>query len=162
MHSVSSEEQIAEGIARVETGKHVFARLLAALYGFPRPGEQVPVRVCFHPRDGGEIWQRDFAGRKFSTFQSEGKGYADKLLVEKFGPVTFWMALVLKAGKLHLVTRRWSVFGIPLPLVWAPDSSVYEYADGDDFCFHVEVKHWLIGRIVRYEGRLALIQTSRG
>jgi hypothetical protein len=137
-------------------GKHVFARLIAALYGFPRTGENVPVRVSFRQQDGGEVWERDFAGRTFSTFQSEGQGHADKLLVEKFGPVTFWLALVLKRGELHLVTRRWSAFGIPLPLAFAPSASAYESADGDDFCFHVEVKHWLMGLIVRYDGRLNL------
>ncbi len=144
-------------MARVETGKHIFARLLAALYGFPRAGERVPIKVTFLRRDNGEVWQRDFAGRKFSTFQAEGQGSAEKLLVEKFGPVTFWMALVLKGEELHLVTRRWSVFGIPLPLAFAPNSSVYESADGDDFCFHVEIKHWLTGLIVRYEGKLQLV-----
>jgi hypothetical protein len=158
LHDVVSQDQKAEGIARVETGKHGFARLLAAWYGFPRPGEHVPVTVSFHRRDDGELWQRDFAGRKFSTFQSEGRGYADKLLVERFGPVTFWMALVLKQEELHLVTRHWSVFGVPLPLAWSPNASVYEYADGDDFCFHVEVKHWLMGLLVRYEGKLQVVK----
>jgi hypothetical protein len=157
MHNVLVEHK-AEGIARVETGRSVIARLLAALYGFPRAGEQVPLKVSFHQRDGGEIWERDFAGRKFSTFQSEGRGYADKLLLEKFGPVTFWMALVLKQGELHSVTRRWSIFGVPLPLIFAPNSSVYEYGDGEGFHFHVEVKHWLIGLIVRYEGKLASLK----
>jgi hypothetical protein len=157
LHNLTTKEQRAEGIARVETGEHVFARLLAALYGFPRAGAHVPVKVSFHRMEDGELWQRDFAGRKFSTFQSEGQGYADKLLVERFGPVTFWMALVLKQGELHYVTRRWSIFGIPLPLVFAPNSTVYESADGDDFCFHVEVKHWLIGLLVRYEGKLEVV-----
>jgi hypothetical protein len=158
LHDVRSREHRAEGMARVETGKHPFARLLAAFYGFPRPGEHVPVKVTFQRKDGGEIWQRDFAGRRFSTFQSEGQGHADKLIVESFGPVMFFMALVLKQGKLHSVTRRWSVFGIPLPLAFAPKATVYEYADGDDFCFHVEVKHWLMGLLVRYEGRLTLLK----
>ena len=154
LHNITSKELKAEGIARIETGKHPFARLLAALYGFPRAGEQVPVRVVFRRMDDGELWERDFAGRKFSTFQYEGRGYADKLVLEKFGPVTFWMALVLKEGRLHSVTRHWTIFGVNLPLFLAPKASVYEYADGDDFCFHVEVKHWLMGLIVRYEGRL--------
>src|SRR5688572_27115122 len=101
LHNVISKEHKAEGFARVETGKHPFARLLAALYGFPQAGKQVPVKVSFHRRDGGELWERDFAGRKFSTFRSEGKGSADKLVLEKFGPVTLWMALVLKRGELH-------------------------------------------------------------
>ena len=157
LHNLTKKEQKAEGIARVETGKHVFARLLAALYGFPRAGAHVPVRVSFQRRDDGELWQRDFAGRKFSTFQSAGRGHADKLLVERFGLVVFWMALVLKGRELHYVTRRWSIFGIPLPLAFAPDASVYEYANGDDFCFHVEVKHWLTGLLVRYEGKLQVV-----
>jgi hypothetical protein len=157
LHNVQSKELKAEGMARVVTGKHLFTRLLAALYGFPHTGEHVPVKVTFQRRDDGEVWQRDFAGRKFSTFQSEGRGYADKLLVEKFGPVTFSMALVLKQGELHSVTRRWSVLGIPLPLAFAPNAAVYEYADGDDFCFHIEVKHWFMGLLVRYEGKLQVI-----
>ncbi|HET6593996.1 MAG TPA: DUF4166 domain-containing protein [Anaerolineales bacterium] len=157
LHNVISKEHKAEGIARVETGKHLFARLLAAVYGFPHAGENVPVKVSFLRKGEGELWQRDFAGRKFSTFQSEGHGHADKLLVEKFGLVTFWMALVLKGEELHTVTRRWSIFGIPLPLTLAPNSTVYEYADGDDFCFHVEVKHWLMGLLVRYEGKLRVV-----
>jgi hypothetical protein len=102
------------------------------------------------------VWERDFGGRKFSSIQSEGKGYADKLLLERFGPVTFGMALVLKEGKLHSLARRWSLFGIPLPLILAPRTTVYEEADGNDFCFHVEVKHGLLGLIARYEGSLAL------
>ena len=157
LHNLVSKEQKAEGIARVETGRHVFARLLAALYGLPHTGEHVPVKVSFHRKDGGEVWKRDFAGRIFSTVQSEGHSYADKLLVERFGPVTFWMALVLKPGELHYVIRRWSVFGIPLPRAFAPNASAYEFADGDDFCFHVEVNHWLMGLIVRYEGKLQAV-----
>ena len=155
LHNLTSGELKVEGVARVETGKNLFARLIAALYSFPRAGEQVPIKVSFQRKDDGELWQRDFAGRGFSTFQSEGQGYTDKLLVERFGPVTFYMALVLKQGELHSVTRHWSIFGISLPLAFAPDACVYEYADGDDFCFHVEVKHWLIGLLVRYQGRLA-------
>jgi hypothetical protein len=157
MHTIGSGEQRAEGFARVETGKNVLTRMLAALYGFPRSEEHVPVKVSFHRKGNGEVWQRDFAGRKFSTFQVEGQGYADRLLGEKFGPVTFWMALVWKEGRLHSVTRRWSVFGVPLPLALAPSVSVYEDVDGEDFCFHVEVKHSLLGLIVKYDGKLQVV-----
>jgi hypothetical protein len=154
LHDVPSNGHKAQGTARVEAGRHIFARLLGTLYGFPHTGKHVPLRVSFHPGDNGELWQRDFDGMKFSTFQFEGRGQADKLLLERFGPVTFWMALVWKEGKLYSVTRRWSLFGVPLPLALAPNTSVYEYADGDDFCFHVEVKHPLMGLLVRYEGKL--------
>ena len=158
LHNTISGEMKAEGIARVETGKNLLARLIAAVYSFPRAGEKVPVKVTFQRKDDGELWQRDFAGRRFSTFQSEGQGYTDKLLVEKFGPVTFYMALVLKPGELHSVTLHWSIFGVSLPLAFAPNACVYEYADGNDFCFHVEVKHWLTGLLVKYDGRLVPVK----
>ena len=158
LHNVTSGELKAEGAARVETGKNLFARLIGMLYSFPRAGQQVPVKVSFHRTDHGEIWRRDFAGRKFSTFQSEGGGYADKLLVEKFGPVKFYMALVLKQGELHSVTRHWSIFGIPLPLALSPNACVYEYAEDDDFCFSIEVKHWLLGLLVKYHGKLSPVK----
>lgn len=164
LHNVTAQVQSAEGFARVERGKNLLGRLIAILWGFPKAGENVPVKVTFQPfaglragSDGGELWTRDFAGRKFSSFQTEGRGYADKLLIEKFGPATFWLALVLKEGQLHLVTRRWSVFGIPMPLALSPNASTYEYEENGKFCFHVEVKHWLTGLIVRYEGKLSLI-----
>jgi hypothetical protein len=156
MHNLAAQEGRAEGIARVERGKNLFGRLVATVFGFPQAGENIPVKVSFQQKDGGELWQRDFAGRKFSSFQTEGHGYADKLLVEKFGPATFWLALVLKDGKLHLVTRRWSVFGLPMPLALSPNASTYEYEEDGHFCFYVEVKHWLTGLIVRYEGNLDL------
>jgi hypothetical protein len=156
MHNVTAQEQRAEGTAHVERGKNLLGRLLASVFGFPQAGENVPVKVSFQQKDGGELWTRDFAGRKFSSFQTEGRGYADKLLLEKFGPATFWLALVLKEGQLHLVTRHWSMLGIPMPLAFSPNASTYEYAEDGVFCFYVEVKHWLTGLIVRYQGRLAV------
>ena len=157
MHNVTALEQRAEGVARVERGKNLIGRVIATIFGFPQAGENVPVKVSFQQKDGGEMWTRDFASRKFSSFQTEGHGYTDRLLFEKFGPATFWLALVLKDGRLHLVTRRWSVFGIPMPLALSPNASTYEYEEDGKFCFHVEVKHWLTGLIVRYEGKLSLV-----
>lgn len=156
MHNITTLELRAEGVARVERGKNLLGRLIATWFGFPRAGENVSLKVSFHRKDGGELWIRDFAGRKFSSFQTEGHDYADKLIIENFGPATFWLALVLKDGQLHLVTRRWSVFGIPLPLALSPNASTYEYDKDGMFNFHVEVKHWLTGLIVRYEGGLNL------
>lgn len=157
LHNLTAQEGRAEGAARVVRGKNLLARLIATLFGFPSAGENVPVKVTFQQKDGGELWTRDFAGRKFSSFQTEGHGYADKLLVEKFGPATFWLALVLKDEQLHLVTRRWSVFGIPMPLALSPNASTYEYEEDGKFCFHVEMKSLLIGLIVRYEGGLEIV-----
>ena len=56
--------------------------------------------------------------------------------------------------KLRLVVRRWSAFGVPLPLALAPRGEAFESADDGRFNFHVEIGLPLIGLIVRYRGWL--------
>ena len=50
----------------------LLARLAAALVGFPRAGENVPVRVDFKLEDGRERWTRTFAGRSFHSDAGAG------------------------------------------------------------------------------------------
>jgi hypothetical protein len=73
---------------------------------------------------------------------------------ERFGPLKVGMALVLDGGRLRLIVRRWSVFGIPLPLCLAPGGDSYEYAADGRFHFHVEIGHPMTGLVVRYQGWL--------
>ncbi|CAF3387761.1 unnamed protein product [Rotaria socialis] len=63
-------------------------------------------------------------------------------------------ALVVTAGKLHLVVRGWSLFGIRLPGLLAPSGNFYKFDDHGRFNFHVEIKHTFTGLIVRYRGWL--------
>jgi Domain of unknown function (DUF4166)/Saccharopine dehydrogenase NADP binding domain len=153
MHDLD-RELAAEGVAVVERGRGFLARLAAGVVGFPRAGQDVPVTVSFRVRDGREHWQRTFAGRSFSSIQEQGRGRFERLVCEHFGPFTFGMALVLDAGCLRLVMRRWSCFGIPLPLALAPRGNTYESAEDGRFHFHVEIGHPLIGLIVGYRGWL--------
>jgi len=150
MHSCKK----AEGLAQVEVGKSLLSRLARKLFGFPEAGQDIPIQVSFQAKDGGELWQRTFAGRSFSSFQSEGRGLSEKLLNEKFGMVTFGMALVIGPEKLSLIVRRWDIFGVPLPMLLAPVGNSFEDVVDGCFCFHVEIKHPLTGLIVRYQGWL--------
>jgi hypothetical protein len=50
--------------------------------------------------------------------------------------------------------RRWSLFGIPMPLFLAPRGDSYEYEAGGRFHFHVEIGHPFTGLIVTYQGWL--------
>jgi hypothetical protein len=144
----------AEGVATVERGANLLARIAAAVFHFPAAGNDVPVEVTFASRDGGEIWRRSFAGRAFASTQSEGRGRFDKLIAERFGPFTFGLALVLEESRLCLVVRRWSFLGLPLPLSFAPRGQSYETVENGRFHFHVEIGHPLTGLIVRYRGWL--------
>ena len=148
--------QVAAGQADVERGRNPLARLVAFVLGFPSAGQQVPVQVVFTPDARGERWTRTFAGRSFTSFQSAGRGTSDHLLRERFGPLTFDLALVVEGANLRLVVRNWSLWGLKLPLFLAPGGDSYETVIDDRFHFHVEIRHRLIGLIVRYRGWLEI------
>jgi hypothetical protein len=153
MHELDSE-LTAEGVAEVECGHGLLARLAAHVIGFPQAGKDIPVKVSFRVRDGRELWQRTFAGRSFASIQEQGRGRFERLLCERFGPLNFGIALVLEDGRMRLVVQSWSLFGIPLPLALAPTGNSYEFAQDGRFHFHVEIGHPFTGLIVGYRGWL--------
>jgi hypothetical protein len=144
----------AAGIATVERGTNPLARVIAAIMGFPPAGRDIPVRVSFRAEQGGELWRRDFAGRRFASRQAAGRGRHERLLIERFGPLAFRFALAVEGDRLRLVPRGWSAFGLPLPRWAAPSGDAYEFAAAGRFHFHVEIRLPLIGRIVHYRGWL--------
>jgi Domain of unknown function (DUF4166)/Saccharopine dehydrogenase NADP binding domain len=153
MHDLRSE-LTATGVASVERGKGLLARLAAAIVGFPPAGDDVPVEVTFCLKDGCELWQRNFAGQRFESTQEEGEDRSARLMCERFGVFSFAMALVVEGERMRLVMRRWSLFGLSLPLALAPCINAHESAEANRFRFHVEISHPLIGLIVRYRGWL--------
>jgi uncharacterized protein DUF4166/saccharopine dehydrogenase-like protein len=153
MHDLRSE-LAATGVASVERGKRLLARMAAAIVGFPPAGDDVPVEVTFRFKDGRELWRRNFAGQRFESTQEEGKGRSARLLCERFGPFNFAMALVVDGERMRLVMRRCSLFGVPLPLALAPRIDACEYVEAGRFRFHVGISHPLTGLIVRYRGWL--------
>ncbi|SOB78774.1 Saccharopine dehydrogenase NADP binding domain-containing protein [Sphingomonas guangdongensis] len=142
------------GTAAVRRGRGPIAALAARLVGFPPGGDTVPVSVGFVPKAGGERWTRDFAGRRFSSHQSVGTGRDQHLLVERFGPARFALALVVKGDRLHFVPRRWTLWGVPMPRGLLPRGTSFEAAEGDTFHFDVEIALPIAGLIVAYRGSL--------
>jgi hypothetical protein len=131
---------------------------LAAHGGGPvrlsRTADNVEVEVAFEARAGAEIWRRTSTAGPMVSVQEAGRGRSERLLVERFGPFAFAMAVVAEDGRLGLVVRRWSVFGVPLPRSLAPGGEAYEFVEAGRFAFHVEITHPLTGLIVRYRGWL--------
>jgi hypothetical protein len=144
----------ATGVAWVERGRNPLAWLAGTLMSFPPSGADVPVNVRFEADARGETWTRRFANHSFSSRQYEGRGRSERLLCERFGALEFAMALVVDGDRLRLITRSWSAFGVPLPLWLAPRSEAYESEADGAFRFFVEIRHPLVGLIVRYRGRL--------
>lgn len=134
----------------VSRGGNPLARFIAAMAGFPRAANRIDVRVVFNVSDGVEKWTRYFGAQSFHSMQYA----ADRLLVETFGPLRFYMALRLDDGKLHLDIKRWAFLHMPLPMFLCPRSKSYEYVADGKFHFHVRISHPLCGLIVHYHGWL--------
>lgn len=150
------------GLATVMRGRGPVVRIVATLVGFPKAASQVPVTVTFSPENGAERWERNFGGRSFTSFQFAGKGKDKYLLVERFGPAAFALALVVDDGQLFLVPRRWSFFGIPMPRFLLPTGRSFETERDGQFCFDVEIAMPFVGLIIAYKGSLQpVVPTER-
>lgn len=139
----------ASGTATVERGGNPFARLVGGIMRFPPAGTH-QLHVSFTEHEGAEHWTRNFSGRRFSSHLAEKEGK----LTERFGPLRFYFDLPSDADGLEMVMRRWTAFGITLPLALAPKSQAREWQEGEDFCFDVPISLPLIGLVVHYRGRL--------
>ena len=140
--------------SKVERGDGVLSNIVAFLIGFPTAGQDVPVSVHFKRENGGERWTRQFGQRVFASTMLMGRGRSEWLLCERVGPIDFAQALVVDADRLRFIPRRWSIFGIPLPLWFAPRVNAYETEENGRFRFHVNISHPWMGLIVRYRGWL--------
>jgi hypothetical protein len=151
---------VVAGRATVTRGRGALARLVAALFRFPPACEDVELKVTFRRARGVETWLRQFGEHRLTSVQFLGVGRYDGLLCERFGPLTFGLALLLDGDKLRLVVRRWSALGIPLPLALAPRSDSFETDAQRRFEFHVAIDLPLVGNVVRYSGWLEPTTTA--
>lgn len=142
------------GFAEVQRGRGPAAAILVALFGFPRAASKVPITVTFLPEGDAERWVRNCDGKRFSSVQSVGTGRDEHLVVERFGPARFALALVAESDRLALIPRQWSIFSIPMPKFLLPTGASFETEQDGQFCFDVEISMPLIGRIVAYRGTL--------
>lgn len=148
------------GHAAVRRGTNPLARLAAAIVGFPKATAATPVTVAFTREAGSERWTRDFGGRTFASLQYEGTGRNAHLLVERFGPAAFAMALVVEGDRLMLIPRRWTLFGIPMPRVMMPVGTSFETDADGKFAFNVEIRLPVAGMVVAYKGTLEPVERT--
>lgn len=153
LHDSASARQWT-GSAEVRRGSGILARLVATLVGFPKAGTDVPLTVSFTPDSDAERWTRRFGDVCFTSTQSPGSGRDQHLLVERFGPISVALALVLDGERLLLIPRRWSLLGIPMPRFLLPTGTSFETERDGRFCFDVTVSVPLVGLVVAYSGSL--------
>ncbi len=153
LHELNSS-QIWRGTAEVRRGKNPLARIAALIIGLPAQNNNTPVTVTLSPENNGERWQRNFNGKVFSSFQLAGTGRHEGLLLERFGPMTIALELLIKNNRLYLIPRHWNLLGIPLPKILLPAGETFEEQRDGLFRFNVEMKAPLVGLIVSYKGAL--------
>lgn len=153
MHDVTDRHHY-RGRSRVDRGSNPLAWLIATVIGFPKAGQDQPVEVEMSVKDRVETWTRRFNGKRFVSTQEYGTGRYEGLVVERFGPMAFGLALVEEDRHLYLLMRRWDFLGIALPKFLAPRIVAFEHAARDRFNFSVKLSLPLIGLIVAYRGWL--------
>ena len=142
------------GQADVAGARGLIARTIAKLFGFPGSATGVPVNVCLTTNGKRETWERNFNGTRFHSTQEQGTGRMQGLIVERFGPFAFGLALIVKDNELHLELQRWTLLGIPMPRAIAPRSIAFETSRNGRFNFSVQIALPIIGQLVHYRGWL--------
>lgn len=144
-----------EGRGTVIRGRGIPAAVISAIMRFPRAQAECPVTVeLTRAPDGKELWRRTFGRDRFSSTHEVGRGRWSGLVVERFGPLAFAMAVVEDGGKLRIVPRYWSAFGIPMPRFLGPRADAFEHDADGRFNFDVAMRLPLIGLVVHYRGWL--------
>jgi saccharopine dehydrogenase-like NADP-dependent oxidoreductase len=152
LHSVQDVEDFF-GKATVTRGTSLFARCAAWFFTFPRAGENVPVTITKARTACGEIWERNFGGRKFRSYLSPSPQPFHYR--ERFFAFTYEQELPVEEEGLFLPVRRGWFLGIPLPKFLLPKSKAREYDAGGVFHFDVGLyAPFDGGLIVRYQGHV--------
>lgn len=139
------------GVASIEGGRNPLARLCARIAGLPRPARDVATTVDFIADARGETWQRDFGGTRMSSRLA----FRDGLLRERLGPLQFRYALLANDGAIWWTVAGVRLFGmLPLPASLFDGVRCREFERDERYCFEVDARLPLAGRVVRYAGWL--------
>ena len=139
-----------QGTAEVQRGANPVAKLVCHLFGFPATGEAVRLRLTITPLEDGELWDRDFGGRRLVSKQVTRNGW----LIEHLGPIRIQMRPVIDGDRFSVAPEKWSLFSIMLPSTLMPSSENFETEDMGRFQFNVAISAPLIGPLVSYRGHL--------
>jgi hypothetical protein len=154
LHSLAADT-MTEGYADIVAAQGFLPSLICRLSGLPAPGRDVPVTVEFH-RDGagGEYWRRRFAGRRYASGFTVGRGRRTGLLCERFSPFVFFHRLTPSPQALRWELVAWRLWWLPLPRWLMPPTLCFERGEGDRFVFDIDVMFPLIGQLIHYRGWL--------
>lgn len=141
------------GQARATGAETAGGGLLARLFGFPTELSHVPAEVEIRQVGDGEVWIRRFGRSLFTSRLSAGG--EPGVLVERFGPFAFNLAISAGPDGFDLAVEGWRIFGLPAPRRFAPTTEARGFGTPDGgYGFDVTIALAPFGRLVRYSGRL--------
>ena len=148
------------GVADIEVGASLPARVLNRLFGLRDQGRGLPVSVIVEREDGAETWIRVFGLRRFLTrLRKCAPGIAE----ESVGPFAFDLRLDARAGAVHMPVVGWRLFGLPMPRFLAPVSVAREYEDESGlYRFDVRLSAPFVGLLAHYYGWLRPCDADTG
>lgn len=140
------------GAGRARGSMAPLARLVRAVLGVPDPGDYPNLQVTIAPDGKGETWTRDFGARGFSSrlVSLDEPGQFE----ERFGPLRFSFRADPTRGGFRWRFVRWSLAGLPLPIVLAPNIRALSFATDGVYRFRAITAHPWLGLIFAYSGRL--------
>ncbi len=154
LHTTQNPPVIYSGMCDVELGAQPLAGLAAQLAGFPpRPG-QYPITFSGRPDETGEVWTRQFGDARFQTHLNAGPDNDVSTIQERFGALRAVFALSISGGSVTWNTVAVYLFGIPLPRFVRPTFDAREWEDNGAYMFDVDLRAPVLGRMIRYRGRL--------
>ncbi|MDP2765649.1 MAG: DUF4166 domain-containing protein [Brevundimonas sp.] len=141
------------GEAMTEGAAGPLAALVAGMVGFPRARAACPAEVAIHADGERSVWRRRIGGHGFASVLSAPR--AGGRVRERFGPISIDLRLTPEGDRLVYRVEGWRLGPIPLPPALGPSTRAHEEVDAEGrFVFDVEISLPLIGRLVRYRGRL--------
>lgn len=139
------------GTAEVMRGRGI-GGWLAGRLKMPESHPACPMTVDGDHQPEAMYWARDFNGRKMtSVFRRDGAH-----LVESMGPINLRLRPVAEAGRLVYRLEGAKIGPLPLPGALMPRLLAWEGEADGQYDFEVDVGLPLIGRLIRYRGRLQL------
>ncbi|MEM7058218.1 MAG: DUF4166 domain-containing protein [Pseudomonadota bacterium] len=148
-----AEDCTYTGVAEITRGTGPVAALAAAVFGFPRTGEDVSVTLEKSRQGTEETWSRSFGGRPMrSVCYPSGRPSHSR---ERLWPCVFEMELQVQNQAMHLHVRRGWMFGVPLPRFLLPKVDAREFIEDHRFNFDIAIRAPLTsGLLVHYRGWL--------
>lgn len=156
MHDVDAAV-VARGTASIYRPASILGRLAGNMMGMPSAGTDLAAHVTFITQGQSEIIRREYGGMILETIQREGTGYDASHLIEQYGPVRLIIRLAATCAGLQFELVRVRMFGIPLPRVIWPELIAREWVENGWYRFSVSIALPLIGHVVRYQGRLKVV-----